>query len=105
MNNFPKLNYIPPCSDLKVLSVYQSLIFNWDTTGMTDDEMRAFPAELGKMGFVFNFISIAALTAMGSGRNLLRCAALASSALVIVFLFDLTSSIEFPISIKSLSFK
>ncbi|MGW4099569.1 MULTISPECIES: isocitrate lyase ICL2 [unclassified Mycobacterium] len=31
--------------------------FNWDTTGMTDDEMRAFPAELGKMGFVFNFIT------------------------------------------------
>jgi isocitrate lyase len=31
--------------------------FNWDTTGMTDDEMRAFPEELGKMGFVFNFIT------------------------------------------------
>jgi isocitrate lyase len=31
--------------------------FNWDTTGMNDDEMRQFPAELGKMGFVFNFIT------------------------------------------------
>ena len=31
--------------------------FNWDTTGMTDDEMRAFPEELGKMGFVFNFMT------------------------------------------------
>ncbi len=31
--------------------------FSWDTTGMTDDEMRAFPAELGKLGFVFNFIT------------------------------------------------
>ena len=31
--------------------------FNWDTTGMTDEEMRAFPEELGKMGFVFNFIT------------------------------------------------
>ena len=31
--------------------------FNWDTTGMTDDEMRAFPEELAKMGFVFNFIT------------------------------------------------
>ncbi|MGI9538582.1 MAG: isocitrate lyase ICL2 [Miltoncostaeaceae bacterium] len=31
--------------------------FNWDTTGMTDDEMRQFPIELGKMGFVFNFIT------------------------------------------------
>ena len=31
--------------------------FNWDTTGMNDDEMRAFPEELGKMGFVFNFMT------------------------------------------------
>ena len=31
--------------------------FNWDTTGMSEDEMRAFPEELGKMGFVFNFIT------------------------------------------------
>ncbi len=31
--------------------------FSWDTTGMTDDEMRDFPAELGKLGFVFNFIT------------------------------------------------
>jgi isocitrate lyase len=31
--------------------------FNWDTTGMTDEEMRAFPEELGKMGFVFNFMT------------------------------------------------
>jgi isocitrate lyase len=31
--------------------------FNWDTTGMSDDEMRAFPAEIGKMGFVFNFMT------------------------------------------------
>ena len=31
--------------------------FNWDTTGMSDDEMRRFPEELGKLGFVFNFIT------------------------------------------------
>ena len=31
--------------------------FNWDTTGMSDEEMRAFPEELGKLGFVFNFIT------------------------------------------------
>ncbi len=31
--------------------------FNWDTTGMTEDEMKEFPAELGKLGFVFNFIT------------------------------------------------
>lgn len=31
--------------------------FSWDTTGMTDDEMRNFPQELGKLGYVFNFIT------------------------------------------------
>ena len=31
--------------------------FNWDSTGMGEDEMRRFPEELGKMGFVFNFIT------------------------------------------------
>jgi Isocitrate lyase family len=30
--------------------------FNWDTTGMSDEQMRRFPEELGKLGFVFNFI-------------------------------------------------
>ena len=41
----------------KMLAYNLSPSFNWDTTGMTDDEMRRFPAELGKMGFVFNFIT------------------------------------------------
>ncbi len=31
--------------------------FNWDTTGMSDDEMKHFPERLGEMGFVFNFIT------------------------------------------------
>src|SRR5262249_35054526 len=31
--------------------------FNWDTTRMSDEEMRQFPEELAKMGFVFNFIT------------------------------------------------
>ncbi|MEY4577840.1 MAG: isocitrate lyase 2 [Pseudomonadota bacterium] len=31
--------------------------FNWDTTGMTEEQMKGFPAELGKLGFVFNFIT------------------------------------------------
>jgi isocitrate lyase len=31
--------------------------FNWDSTGMSDEDMKRFPAELGKMGFVFNFIT------------------------------------------------
>ena len=31
--------------------------FNWDTTGLNDEQMRRFPEELGKMGYVFNFIT------------------------------------------------
>ena len=41
----------------KMLAYNLSPSFSWDTTGMTDDEMRRFPGELGKLGFVFNFIT------------------------------------------------
>jgi isocitrate lyase len=41
----------------KMLAYNLSPSFNWDTTGMSDDEMQAFPRELGKLGFVFNFIT------------------------------------------------
>ncbi len=41
----------------KMLAYNLSPSFNWDTTGMSDDEMRAFPTELGKLGYVFNFIT------------------------------------------------
>lgn len=41
----------------KMLAYNLSPSFNWDTTGMTDEEMRVFPEEIGKMGFVFNFIT------------------------------------------------
>lgn len=41
----------------KMLAYNLSPSFNWDTTGMNDDEMRRFPEELGKMGFVFDFIT------------------------------------------------
>jgi isocitrate/methylisocitrate lyase len=41
----------------KMLAYNLSPSFNWDTTGMSDEEMRAFPEELGKMGFVFNFMT------------------------------------------------
>jgi isocitrate lyase len=41
----------------KMLAYNLSPSFNWDTTGMTDEEMSAFPAEIGKLGFVFNFIT------------------------------------------------
>ncbi len=41
----------------KMLAYNLSPSFNWDTTGMGDEEMRRFPEELGKLGFVFNFIT------------------------------------------------
>jgi isocitrate lyase len=41
----------------KMLAYNLSPSFNWDTTGLSDDEMRRFPEELGKLGFVFNFIT------------------------------------------------
>src|SRR5688572_8790057 len=41
----------------KMLAYNLSPSFNWDTTGMNDEEMRRFPEELGKLGFVFNFIT------------------------------------------------
>jgi len=41
----------------KMLAYNLSPSFNWDTTGMSDDEIREFPEELSKLGFVFNFIT------------------------------------------------
>ena len=41
----------------KMLAYNLSPSFNWDSTGMNDEQMRAFPVELGKMGFVFDFIT------------------------------------------------
>ena len=41
----------------KMLAYNLSPSFNWDTTGMTDEQMKHFPEELGKLGFVFNFIT------------------------------------------------
>lgn len=41
----------------KMLAYNLSPSFNWDTTGMSEEEMRRFPEELGKLGYVFNFIT------------------------------------------------
>jgi isocitrate lyase len=41
----------------KMLAYNLSPSFNWDSTGMSEEEMKRFPEELGKMGFVFNFIT------------------------------------------------
>jgi isocitrate/methylisocitrate lyase len=41
----------------KMLAYNLSPSFNWDTTGMSDEKMQSFSEELGKLGFVFNFIT------------------------------------------------
>ena len=41
----------------KMLAYNLSPSFSWDTTGMNDEQMKRFPEELGKLGFVFNFIT------------------------------------------------
>lgn len=41
----------------KMLAYNLSPSFNWDTTGMSDEEMREFPKNIGKLGYVFNFIT------------------------------------------------
>ena len=41
----------------QMLAYNLSPSFNWDTTGMSDEEMRKFPEELGRLGYVFNFIT------------------------------------------------
>ena len=41
----------------KMLAYNLSPSFSWDTTGMNDEQMKRFPEELGRLGFVFNFIT------------------------------------------------
>ena len=41
----------------KMLAYNLSPSWNWDVWGFTDDQIRNFAGELGKMGYVFNFIT------------------------------------------------
>ena len=41
----------------QMLAYNLSPSFNWDSTGMSDEEMRDFPKQIGAAGFVFNFIT------------------------------------------------
>ncbi len=56
----------------QMLAYNLSPSFNWDTTGMTDEQMRRFPEELGKMGFVFNFITYGGHQIDGARRRGVR---------------------------------
>lgn len=41
----------------KLLAYNLSPSWNWDAWGFTDDQIRSFANELGKLGYVFNFIT------------------------------------------------
>jgi len=41
----------------RMLAYNLSPSWNWDAWGFTDDQIRSFATELGKMGYVFNFIT------------------------------------------------
>jgi isocitrate lyase len=57
----------------KMLAYNLSPSFNWDTTGIGDEEMKRFPEELEKLGYVFNFITYVDTKSMASPpRNLRR---------------------------------
>jgi isocitrate lyase len=43
----------------KLLAYNLSPSWNWDAWGFTDDQMKNFASELGKLGYVFNFITYA----------------------------------------------
>jgi isocitrate lyase len=43
----------------KMLAYNLSPSWNWDAWGFTDDQIRSFANELGKFGYVFNFITYA----------------------------------------------
>jgi isocitrate lyase len=42
-----------------LLGYNQSPSFNWDTAGMTDDQMRTFQADIAKLGYTWQFITLA----------------------------------------------
>jgi len=51
----------------KMLAYNLSPSFNWDAAGMSDGQMEAFTNELGKRGFVWQFITLAGFHCNGLG--------------------------------------
>ena len=49
----------------KWLAYNLSPSFNWDASGMSDDEIRDFTDQLGKLGYVWQFITLAGFHANG----------------------------------------
>jgi len=55
----------------KFLAYNLSPSFNWDTCGMTEDQIKSFCSDLGEMGFVFQFITLAGFHGSGMVADLL----------------------------------
>jgi len=51
----------------KMLAYNLSPSFNWDAAGMTDEQMESFTNDLGKRGFVWQFITLAGFHSNGLG--------------------------------------
>ena len=49
----------------QMLAYNLSPSFNWDASGMTDEEMSIFNDELGSLGYVWQFITLAGFHANG----------------------------------------
>jgi len=49
----------------KMLAYNLSPSFNWDAAGMSDDEIERFTGDLGKTGFVWQFITLAGFHSNG----------------------------------------
>lgn len=58
-------------SPKKFLAYNLSPSFNWDAAGMTDAQIKSFCTDLGKEGFVFQFITLAGFHGSGMVADLL----------------------------------
>ncbi|KAL7749995.1 isocitrate lyase 1 [Sorochytrium milnesiophthora] len=55
----------------KIMLAYNlSPSFNWDAAGMNDEQMRTFIWDLGKLGFAWQFITLAGFHVQGLGTDL-----------------------------------
>eukprot|EP00744_Colponema_vietnamica_P001501 GILI01002481.1.p1 GENE.GILI01002481.1~~GILI01002481.1.p1 ORF type:complete len:572 (+),score=186.36 GILI01002481.1:83-1717(+) len=54
----------------KMLAYNLSPSFNWDASGMTDDQIASFQDEIGRLGFVWQFITLAGFHSDALGIDL-----------------------------------
>jgi isocitrate lyase len=53
-----------------LLGYNQSPSFNWDSSGMTDEQMRSFQSDIAKLGFTWQFITLAGFHLSGMHADL-----------------------------------